>query len=204
MLRCTNAREPATQVCPAAAKIPASSPALAWAKSASGNTIFADLPPTSRVTCAMRRAARTPTARPASTPPVKAILATPQWSMSASAVSRPPVTTFRTPRGNPICSANLPASMIDAELTSAGLMTTVLPAASAGATALVVRKSGEFHGMMTPTTPPPPPPPQRPPPLIVEYRTPCDRNDPALDLVCQTAIVIKPVGHDARLQYHLG
>ena len=42
---------------------------------------------------------------------------------------------------------------IDAEVTSDGLTTTVLPAASAGATAIIVRKSGEFQGMITPTTP---------------------------------------------------
>src|SRR6218665_2959575 len=86
MLRCTNAREPATQVCPAAAKIPASSPALAWAKSASGNTIFADLPPNSRVTCAMRRAAPPPPARPPPPPPSAAILAPPPSSNNTTSL----------------------------------------------------------------------------------------------------------------------
>ena len=45
------------------------------------------------------------------------------------------------------------ASIIEAGATSDGLITTVLPAASAGATAIMVRNIGEFHGMMTPTTP---------------------------------------------------
>ena len=44
-------------------------------------------------------------------------------------------------------------SMIEAEVTSDGLTTTVLPAARAGATAIMVRKTGEFHGVMTATTP---------------------------------------------------
>ncbi|MNI59650.1 hypothetical protein D3C73_1148230 [compost metagenome] len=32
-------------------------------------------------------------------------------------------------------------------------MTTVLPAANAGASDLMVRMAGEFHGVITPTTP---------------------------------------------------
>ena len=42
----------------------------------------------------------TATARPASTPPVKAILATSVWLTSASDVARSPVTTLSTPFGN--------------------------------------------------------------------------------------------------------
>ncbi len=39
------------------------------------------------------------------------------------------------------------------EVYSLGLITTVLPAASAGAIFDVVSVSGEFHGVIAPTTP---------------------------------------------------
>src|ERR1700752_1625376 len=42
-----NARDPAMQVWPAAAKMPASTPASTWSISASSNTMFALLPPSS-------------------------------------------------------------------------------------------------------------------------------------------------------------
>ena len=45
------------------------------------------------------------------------------------------------------------SSMADADATSEGLMTTVLPAASAGAAAIMMTSVGEFQGTMTPTTP---------------------------------------------------
>ena len=44
-------------------------------------------------------------------------------------------------------------SSSDAEVNSDGLMTTVLPAASAGASFHAVSSSGEFHGMIAATTP---------------------------------------------------
>ena len=43
--------------------------------------------------------------------------------------------------------------MADAGVTSEGLITMVLPAASAGAAAMMLRKVGEFHAVMTPMTP---------------------------------------------------
>ena len=45
------------------------------------------------------------------------------------------------------------SSMIDAGVCSAGLSTTALPAASAGASFHVAISSGKFHGMIWPTTP---------------------------------------------------
>jgi hypothetical protein len=44
-------------------------------------------------------------------------------------------------------------SSADADVNSDGLITTVLPAASAGASFQVVRSSGEFHGTMAAMTP---------------------------------------------------
>ncbi len=42
---------------------------------------------------------------------------------------------------------------MEAEANSEGLTTTVLPAASAGASFHTVNRSGEFHGVIAPTTP---------------------------------------------------
>ena len=44
-------------------------------------------------------------------------------------------------------------SSSEADVNSDGLMTIVLPAASAGASFHVVRNSGEFHGTIAATTP---------------------------------------------------
>ncbi len=44
-------------------------------------------------------------------------------------------------------------SMMDTGVCSAGLMTTQLPAARAGASFHAAMSSGKFHGMICPTTP---------------------------------------------------
>ena len=98
-------------------------------------------------------AAATPIARPVSIPPVTEIFATSGWRTSASPTGPRPVTTFRTPGGRPTSVASRATSSIDVEVTSDGFTTTVLPAASAGATAIIDRNAGEFQGMITPTTP---------------------------------------------------
>jgi hypothetical protein len=49
-LRWTSRREPARQVCPVAAKMPATAPLIALSMLASANTTLADLPPSSSVT----------------------------------------------------------------------------------------------------------------------------------------------------------
>ncbi len=55
--RWTRRREPAMQVWPVAAKMPETAPFTALSRSASSNTMLADLPPSSRVTGLMLRAA---------------------------------------------------------------------------------------------------------------------------------------------------
>ncbi|MEA3219591.1 MAG: hypothetical protein OZX49_00682 [Immundisolibacter sp.] len=45
------------------------------------------------------------------------------------------------------------SSMLDADVNSDGLSTTVLPAARAGASFQVASMSGEFHGVMAAMTP---------------------------------------------------
>ena len=50
MLRCSKRREPAWQLWPDAAKMPDTTPLIAWSRSASSKTMFGDLPPSSSVT----------------------------------------------------------------------------------------------------------------------------------------------------------
>ena len=61
--------------------------------------------------------------------------------------------TLKTPGGNPTASASSATASIDADVTSDGLTTTVLPAASAGAGGHHGRNTGEFHGVTIATTP---------------------------------------------------
>ena len=78
-LSCTSSREPATQIWPDAAKMPATTPFTAWSRSASSKTMLGDLPPSSIVTRFMCRAAFSLIVRPASGPPVKAMRSTRGW-----------------------------------------------------------------------------------------------------------------------------
>src|SRR4051794_40262055 len=78
----------------------------------------------------------------------------PGWSTIALPTTDPlPGITFSTPGGRPhsfAYSANLSS---DSDVFEAGLMTTVLPQASAGAIFQTPSISGKFHGVMGPTTP---------------------------------------------------
>src|SRR3546814_9135296 len=78
--------------------------------------------------------------------PVNEIFRTRGCSIRALPTSLPkPVMTFTTPGGKP-ASANSPAnSSMEAEVNSDGLMTTVQPAANAGAIFQAVSINGEFH-----------------------------------------------------------
>ena len=60
---------------------------------------------------------------------------------------------MNTPGGNPASSASSPSRSAVSGVSSAGLRTTVLPAASAGAKPQPAMGIGKFHGTMTPTTP---------------------------------------------------
>ena len=115
--------------------------------------MFADLPPSSSVTRLSARPALAPISRPTAVEPVKAILSTPGWSTSAAPVSPSPVTTLRTPSGKPASSASSPRRRAESGVCSAGLRTTVQPAASAGAIFQQAIRSGKFHGMICPHTP---------------------------------------------------
>jgi hypothetical protein len=64
-----------------------------------------------------------------------------------------PCTTLNTPAGMPASWARSASRLHDSGLHSAGLSTTVLPAASAGAHFHVLSMNGAFHGVMMTATP---------------------------------------------------
>ena len=116
--------------------------------------MFALLPPSSSVSrftwSAQPRMIRLPT----SVEPVKQIFRTAGWVTNRSPTTLPgPGMTVNTPAGSPACSASSPRRIAVSGVSSAGLSTTVLPAASAGAKPQPAIGIGKFHGTITPTTP---------------------------------------------------
>ena len=63
-----------------------------------------------------------------------------------------PLTTLSTPSGSRSAMSST-TLRIDHGVCSAGLRTTQLPAARAGASFHVAMRMGKFHGMIWPTTP---------------------------------------------------
>ena len=98
----------------------------------------------------MPRAAATPMWRAVSGEPVNEMRRTPGCSVSPAPTSSPmPCTTLSTPGGSPASSARSASSEHESGDHSAGLSTTVQPAASAGAVFQVESISGAFHGVIT-------------------------------------------------------
>ncbi len=64
-----------------------------------------------------------------------------------------PGTTVSTPGGSPASTASSPIRIAVNGVISAGLSTTALPAAIAGANPQPAIGIGKFHGTITPTTP---------------------------------------------------
>lgn len=95
------------------------------------------------------------TCLPTAVEPVKEIRRGTGWVTKASPISEPePTTTDSTPAGSPASSKTRAIRVPPVTAVSdAGLRTTALPSASAGATERWDRCSGKFHGEMTPTTP---------------------------------------------------
>ena len=134
-------------------------PSIALSKKSSSSAatsakkMFGDLPPSSSVTGMRFWLAYCMISRPVVVSPVKAILAMRGLEASGLPASRPkPLTMLSTPGGSrsPMSSAQ---TMIEAGVCSAGLSTTQLPAASAGASFQHAISSGKFQGMIWPTTP---------------------------------------------------
>ena len=86
--------------------------------------------------------------------PTKPIALMSRCSVSALPASSPkPLTRFQTPLGSPASSAISTSRRAVSGENSAGLCTTVQPAASAGAIFQVDSMKGVFHGVITPTGP---------------------------------------------------
>src|SRR5579859_3671531 len=123
-----------TQVCPALDIAPQAAASAAASRSASALTSSASLPPHSASTGVSVSAAATITFRAVSVDPVKAILSTPLRA-SASPVEPGPVTSWNTGCAGPNTPSASPNDRTShapvAGVSSDGLNTTALPAASA-------------------------------------------------------------------------
>ena len=152
--RCTKMRLRAQQSWPALPNTAPGAAAAAAGRSASAKMMFGDLPPSSSVTRLIVSAAPVAIWRPTSVEPVNAIFATSGCSTSRCPQVRPgPTTTLTTPSGRPASSASSAKRSAVSGVSSAGLSTTVFPAASAGPSFQAAIVSGKFHGTISPTTP---------------------------------------------------
>src|SRR5688500_9453066 len=116
--------------------------------------MFGDLPPSSSDTFLSVFAARAMIDFPTFVDPVNAIESMRGWSTIALPTRAPsPGMTFSTPGGRPASRAYSANLRRDSEVFDAGLMTTVLPHASAGAIFQTASIRGKFHGVIAPTTP---------------------------------------------------
>src|SRR6185437_1629672 len=106
-----------------------------------------DLPPSSNDIFFVEFAVALRMVRPTSVDPVNATLSTPGCSASACPFLASQVRTFRTPGGRPTSIANSAKASAVSGVYLAGLITTVFPAASAGATFHANINSGKFHGI---------------------------------------------------------
>src|SRR5690348_12567574 len=112
--------------------MPVVAPRSAWSRSASANTMFGDLPPSSSVTFFTDSAAVRMMWRPTSVEPVNVTLSTAGcFTIASPAIAPLPGRTFSTPGGSPASSASSPMRTALSGVSSAGFTTTVLPAARA-------------------------------------------------------------------------
>ena len=120
--------------------------------SASPKMIIGPLPPSSSITCLP--AARRATDAPVAVDPTNPTPSTSGCPATSSPTSAPgPVTRLTAPGGK---SPSAMHSIKATEMTlvdDAGVHTTALPAARAGAISSVAIVSGQFHGVITPYTP---------------------------------------------------
>ena len=128
-------------VWPALAKPPQTQPEIAFARSASAQTICGSLPPSSSTEPLSRCAQSSPTLRPTSTEPVKKIFRAVD-SHSAEPMAPPPWTTRTSPSGTPAFSNVSRIRSPSSGVRLAGLSTTPLPAIRAIATS----SNGIDHG----------------------------------------------------------
>ncbi len=154
--RSTSKREFAEQTSPWLKKMPKAAFSAARSRSRqSANTRFGLLPPHSsqtclRLDCAEYRMKYLPT----SVEPVNTSASTSGCRPRALPACSPrPGTTFSTPSGTPASRASSARRRAENGDCSAGLSTTELPAARAGASFQAAMSSGKFHGTTAPITP---------------------------------------------------
>src|SRR5579859_2146347 len=122
--------------------------------STSSKTTAAPLPPSSSLHGTRLRPQASPIFLPTSGDPVNDIRLIFGWFASAAPAFGPsPITTLSTPSGRPASAASFPTNNELSGVTSDGLTTTVLPAASAGAMPHNNKVNGKFHGKINPHTP---------------------------------------------------
>ena len=122
--------------------------------SASSNTTQAPLPPSSSSVRFMVRAAFSAMVTPTWVEPVKLTQSTSSASTSAAEEAGPlPLTRLTTPGGKPTSLRMRTSSTMARGSCGAGLTTTVLPEASAGATLPAMLTMGKLYEVMQATTP---------------------------------------------------
>ena len=146
-------RLPIMQICPWWKNEPKTAASTASSRSASSSTTIGPLPPSSSASCLIPAFFVIPS--PTGDEPVKETTRGVGCSTIASPISEPePMTTFSRPSGSPASSKTLARSSPPVTgVSPAGLSTTALPTASAGATDRLDSCMGKFHGEMTATTP---------------------------------------------------
>ncbi len=133
--------------------MPDTMPSTVWSIGASSKTMLAALPPSSRVTFLPVPATERAICLPTSVEPVKATLSTPGCSTRARPVAPAPVTMLTTPGGRSAWRQMSAKNSAVSGVVSAGLSTTVLPAARAGAIFQASMSIGKFHGITCAATP---------------------------------------------------
>ena len=151
--RGTRRRVWAPHTCPERCMAPPTTRGTTVARSASSRAIAADLPPSSRDTGLTCSPHRLMIRLPAAVDPVNATLSAPGWVTRCSPTSRPPGTTLTTPAGTPASSRASARMKLLSGASGGGLITTVQPAASAGAVFQAARVTGAFQGTIAATTP---------------------------------------------------
>ena len=149
---CTRIRSPAVQLWPAHRKHAATTASTARSTSASSITTTGPLPPISMTTALP--AAADATERPVGVEPMKATPRVPGLRAISSPTSGPgPVTRLTTPGGRSASAMHSASATAQTAVVGAGVQTTVLPAAIAGASSSAGIVYGQFQGVMIPIAP---------------------------------------------------
>ncbi len=140
----------AVQAWPMLRNFAAIAPSTARSRSASSKTTNGALPPSSIEVRRTLTDACCSSFWPTGVEPVKESLRSRGSAMIGpdTALEVEVVNTLTTPLGSPASSRSFAKSSVVSGVSSAGLITTVQPAASAGATLRVAMASGKFHGVI--------------------------------------------------------